>query len=71
MGHGVGVEIHEQPFCGPNSKGILQAGNVVSCEPGIYLEGKFGVRIEDMLLITPEGSMNFCHLPKDLQVLGA
>ncbi len=69
MGHGVGVEIHEQPFCGPTSKGILQAGNCVSCEPGIYLEGRFGVRIEDMLLVTEDGSYNFCTLPKELQVL--
>lgn len=69
LGHGVGVEIHEQPFCGPNSKGVLQAGNCVSCEPGIYLEGRFGVRIEDMLLVTEDGSYNFCRLPKELQVI--
>lgn len=69
LGHGVGVEIHEQPFCGPNSKGVLQAGNCVSCEPGIYLEGRFGVRIEDMLLVTEDGSYNFCKLPKELQVI--
>lgn len=69
MGHGVGVEIHEPPFCGPRSKGVIQAGNCVSCEPGIYLEGRFGVRIEDMLLVTEDGSYNFCTLPKELQVL--
>lgn len=69
LGHGVGVEIHEQPFCGPRGTGILQAGNVVSCEPGVYLEGRFGVRIEDTLLVTPEGARNFCDLPKELTVL--
>lgn len=69
LGHGVGVEIHEHPFCGPNSKDVIQAGNVVSCEPGIYIEGKFGVRIEDMLLVTEDGSYNFCKLPKELQVI--
>ena len=69
LGHGVGIEIHEQPFCGPGSKGILKEGNVVSCEPGIYLPGKFGVRIEDMLEVTADGSMNFCSLPKELTVL--
>lgn len=69
LGHGVGVEIHEHPFCGPRSGSILQAGNVVTSEPGIYLPGKFGVRIEDMLLVTQEGSRNFCRLPKELLVL--
>jgi len=69
LGHGVGVEIHEHPFCGPSSGSILQAGNVVTSEPGIYLEGKFGVRIEDMLLVTPEGSYNFCRLPKELLII--
>lgn len=69
LGHGVGVEIHEQPFCGPASPGILQAGNVISAEPGIYMEGKFGVRIEDMLMVTENGARNFCTLDKNLMVL--
>ena len=69
LGHGVGVEIHEVPFCGPRGKGELKAGNVISCEPGIYLPGRFGVRIEDMLLVTETGSVNFCHLSRDLIVL--
>jgi len=69
LGHGVGVEIHEHPFCGPTSGAVLQAGNVVTSEPGIYLPGKFGVRIEDMLMVTPDGSYNFCKLPKELLIL--
>lgn len=69
LGHGVGIEIHEEPFCGPLSPSVLQVGNVVTSEPGIYLPGKFGVRIEDMLQVTETGSENFCKLTKDLLVL--
>ena len=68
-GHGVGVEIHEHPYAGPKSEDFLPAGSVVTVEPGIYLPGKFGVRIEDSVLVTPAGHVNFCHLTKDLIVL--
>ncbi len=68
-GHGTGVEIHEHPYAGPKSEDFLAAGCVVTCEPGIYLPGKFGVRIEDSVLVTPDGHRNFCHLTKDLIVL--
>ena len=68
-GHGVGVEIHEFPRVSPVSKAILRAGHVVTAEPGIYLPGKFGVRIEDMALITETGCINLTHCPKELTVL--
>jgi Xaa-Pro aminopeptidase len=55
-GHGVGIDIHEDPRIGPGAKDVLKAGMVVTVEPGIYLPGKFGVRIEDTLLVTPSGS---------------
>lgn len=54
-GHGVGLEIHEAPTVSPRSQTILKPGMVITVEPGIYLPGKFGVRIEDMLLITEKG----------------
>lgn len=54
-GHGLGLEIHEPPRLGMRSKEILKAGMVVTVEPGIYLPGKFGVRIEDTLLVTKTG----------------
>lgn len=68
-GHGVGVEIHEHPFAGPTSEDYLTQNAVVTVEPGIYLPGKFGVRIEDMVLVTEDGHRNFARLPKELTVL--
>ena len=54
-GHGVGLEIHEAPWCNTRSEEILKAGMAVTVEPGIYLNGKFGVRIEDSALVTKTG----------------
>ena len=54
-GHGVGVEIHEAPGVGPSSTDVLEPGMIITVEPGIYLQGWGGVRIEDTLLVTPTG----------------
>ncbi len=56
LGHGVGVEIHEEPYLSPNSKGTLEPGMVVTAEPGFYIPGVHGVRVEDMVLITNKGA---------------
>ena len=69
LGHGVGMFIHEKPNLSPRAdeKILLQAGNVITVEPGIYLEGRFGCRIEDMILINPDGKIyNFTKSNKDL-----
>lgn len=69
LGHGVGVEIHEEPRVSPAGKKILQPGYLITDEPGIYLPGKFGVRIEDMAFITPDGYRNLTNCPKELIVI--
>lgn len=69
LGHGVGIEIHEHPVLSPNSKEILSSGNVVTVEPGIYLENEFGVRIEDMIYVCDGGYINLTECPKVLRIL--
>lgn len=69
LGHSVGLLIHEGPNASPRESRPLPAGAVVTCEPGIYLPGRFGVRIEDMLYITPDGSENLTLAPKKLIIL--
>ena len=68
LGHGVGLFIHENPRVSSRAGGdVLERGNVVTCEPGIYLEGKYGCRIEDMIAIRPDGTTyNFTKSPKEL-----
>lgn len=69
LGHGVGQEIHERPKLASTSEDILAKGNVVTVEPGIYLPNEFGVRIEDMLLVTDKGAQNLTRMEKGLRVL--
>lgn len=69
FGHGVGVEIHEGPNASSANEEPLPAGAVISAEPGIYLPGKLGVRIEDVIRLTPEGSENLTLAPKELLIL--
>ena len=69
-GHGVGVEVHEAPRLGMQSEDVLEAGDVVTVEPGVYLPGKLGVRIEDLVAVTEDGYRNFIGLPKQLQIVG-
>jgi Xaa-Pro aminopeptidase len=69
LGHGVGLDIHEAPVLRPESEDTLAAGNVVTVEPGIYLPGVAGVRIEDLVLVTDAGADRLTQAPKELVVV--
>jgi Xaa-Pro aminopeptidase len=69
LGHGVGIEVHEGPRVSPRSDDVLESGEVVTIEPGIYLPGKLGVRIEDLVVVGEDGHRNLSGLPKDLQLV--
>ena len=64
-GHGVGLEIHEAPRVGATSDATLAVGDVVTVEPGVYLTGRGGVRVEDTVVVTAEGCRPLNHTPKD------
>ena len=68
-GHSLGLEVHEAPNCSPSGDTVMEAGMVASAEPGIYLPGKFGVRIEDVVIFTPEGYENITGSPKNLIIV--
>jgi Xaa-Pro aminopeptidase len=67
LGHGVGLEVHEQPGMGLASKTALHEGDVVTVEPGLYRQGYGGVRLEDLLLVTASGAENLTQYPYGLQ----
>ena len=69
LGHGVGLEVHEAPRLSLRSDDVLAPGEVVTVEPGIYLPGKLGVRIEDLVVVTDDGLRNLSSLPKELQLV--
>ncbi len=69
LGHGVGLEIHEAPTLSPRGKGTLKENMTVTIEPGIYLPQKFGIRIEDLAIVTSFGIINTVHSEKELIII--
>jgi D-alanyl-D-alanine dipeptidase len=69
VGHGVGLDEHEPPYLTGDNRAPLQAGMTFSVEPGIYLPGRWGVRIEDTLLVTETGSERLSHCTREIQVV--
>ena len=69
LGHGVGVQIHEEPRLSARSQQVLSDNMVVTVEPGIYLPGDFGVRIEDLVVVNGEKTVNLSHFTKELLIL--
>lgn len=69
LGHGVGLEIHEPPALNGRSKEILRPGMVITIEPGVYLPGVGGIRIEDLVLVTRSGHRVLSHSPKEFRLL--
>ena len=70
LGHGLGLDVHEAPRLSTESSDILEPGNVVTVEPGVYLEGRFGIRIEDDVVVTADGIENLTGFRKDLVEVG-
>ncbi|HBB36557.1 MAG: hypothetical protein UX02_C0002G0053 [Candidatus Moranbacteria bacterium GW2011_GWC1_45_18] len=68
LGHGVGLDIHEKPSLKPHSEDILEAGNVITIEPGLYYSGIGGIRLEDMVLVTKTSCQNLTNFPKRLVI---
>ena len=69
LGHSLGLQVHESPNFSPSEQNLMPVGAVVSCEPGIYLPGRFGVRIEDVVILNAHGCEDITSSTKELIIL--
>ncbi len=69
LGHCIGIEVHDAGDVSATNQDVVREGMIFSCEPGIYLPGELGVRIEDLMLITPDGAVSLNHVSKELEVI--
>lgn len=69
-GHGIGLDVHEDPYMRGDNDQPLEVGNCYTVEPGIYLTGRNGVRIEDDVYVTPDGARSFSDMPREIKVIG-
>jgi len=69
LGHGMGIEVHEPPYISASSQSVLDEGMVFSIEPGIYLPGRFGLRLEDIVIMRADGPEVLSGLPRDMQMI--
>ena len=70
-GHGLGIDVHEPPYISSSSETVLDTGMVFSIEPGVYLPGRFGLRLEEIVILREDGPEIFSELPRDLHVVEA
>ncbi len=68
-GHGLGIDVHEPPYISSSSDTVLDTGMVFSIEPGVYLPGRFGIRLEDIVILRDDGPEIFSELSRDLHVV--
>lgn len=68
-GHGMGIEVHEQPYLTSVSQTVLEEGMVFSIEPGIYIPGRFGIRLEEIVILRAEGPEILSELPRSLHAV--
>ena len=69
LGHGVGLEIHEKPFLNLKNESLLKSDMVITNEPGIYIPGEFGIRIEDAVLVTKQGAQVLTESKKECIII--
>ena len=69
LGHGIGLQTHEWPRVSYNRQDVLPEGAAITIEPGVYLEGRFGVRIEDIVVLGADGCRNLTRTPKELLIV--